>query len=253
MKPDQVSIGLGVFRFVRSTLHVCSGLPIVFLVFPRLNAEQRALRVQIWSQGLLRTLGIRLEVVGAPVNQGPALLVSNHISWLDIATLHAARYCRFISKADIQKWPLIGTLASGVGTLFIQREARRDTLRVVHHMADSLRAGDVLAIFPEGTTSDGRDLLPFHANLIEAAILAEAPVQPMSIKFVDAKSGEPSFAPCYIGDDTLIGSIWRTLTAPPIQAVVHFGEPQQAQGRDRRAWARDLRQDILQLRDAPLH
>jgi 1-acyl-sn-glycerol-3-phosphate acyltransferase len=96
-------------------------------------------------------------------------------------------------------------------------------------------------------------LLPFHANLIQAAIQAQAPVQPMSLKFIDAQTGELSFAPCYIGDDTLIGSIWRTLTAPPIQAVVHFGEPQQAQGRDRRAWARDLRQDILQLRDAPLN
>jgi 1-acyl-sn-glycerol-3-phosphate acyltransferase len=121
---------------------------------------------------------------------------------------------------------------------------------MVKDMADAMRAGDVVAVFPEGTTSDGRDLLPFHANLIEAAILAEAPVQPMSLKFVDAQSGEPSFAPCYIGDDTLIGSIWRTLTARPIRAVVHFGEPQQAQGRDRRAWAKDLRQNILQLRDA---
>jgi len=85
--------------------------------------------------------------------------------------------------------------------------------------------------------------------LIQSAIQAQAPVQPMSLKFVDAHTGETSFAPCYIGDDTLIGSIWRTLTAPPILAVVHFGEPQRANGRDRRTWANDLREDILRLRD----
>jgi 1-acyl-sn-glycerol-3-phosphate acyltransferase len=247
MKPDQVSIGLGVFRFVRSTLHVCSGLPIVFLVFPTLNAEQRALRVQIWSQGLLRTLGIRLEVVGAPVNQGPALLVSNHISWLDIATLHAARYCRFISKADIQKWPLIGTLASGVGTLFIQREARRDTLRVVHHMADSLRAGDVLAIFPEGTTSLGQGVLPFHGNLLQSAIEANAPIQPVGLQYMSSE-GQISLAPSYVGDDPLPLSIWRTARARNLVVRVAFGAPQIANGRDRRTWGKDLQASVADLK-----
>jgi 1-acyl-sn-glycerol-3-phosphate acyltransferase len=93
--------------------------------------------------------------------------------------------------------------------------------------------------------------LPFHANLIQAAIQADAPVQPMSIKFIDAQTGELSFSPCYIGDDTLIGSMWRTLKSSRIEAVVHFGEPQAANGRDRRAWATDLRQDIILLRDTP--
>jgi 1-acyl-sn-glycerol-3-phosphate acyltransferase len=92
--------------------------------------------------------------------------------------------------------------------------------------------------------------LPFHANLIQAAIQAKAPVQPMSLKFTDAQTGEPSFAPCYIGDDTLIGSMWRTLKARRIEAVVHFGEPQAAMGRDRRQWASQLREDIARLRDA---
>jgi 1-acyl-sn-glycerol-3-phosphate acyltransferase len=118
-------------------------------------------------------------------------------------------------------------------------------------MADAMSRGDVVAVFPEGTTSDGRELLPFHANLIQAAIQADAPVQPMSIKFIDAQTGELSFAPCYIGDDTLIGSMWRTLKSSRIEAVVHFGEPQAANGRDRRAWAKDLRQDIILLRDTP--
>jgi 1-acyl-sn-glycerol-3-phosphate acyltransferase len=191
-------------------------------------------------------------VLGQPVVAGPALIVSNHISWLDISVIHAARHCRFVSKSDVRDWPLVGRLASGSRTLFIERSSRKDALRMVKDMADAMKEGDVVAVFPEGTTSDGRDLLPFHANLIQSAIQADAPVQPMSLKFVDARTGETSFAPCYIGDDTLIGSMWRTLTAPPILAVVHFGEPQQALGRDRRQWASDLREDILRLRDDDL-
>jgi 1-acyl-sn-glycerol-3-phosphate acyltransferase len=176
-------------------------------------------------------------------------MVANHISWLDILVIHAARHCRFVSKSDIRDWPLVGMLATGAGTLYIERTSRKDALRMVKDMADAMRNGDVVAVFPEGTTSDGRELLPFHANLIQAAIQADAPVQPMSLKFTDAQTGAISFAPCYIGDDTLIGSMWRTLKSSRIEAVVHFGEPQAANGRDRRVWARDLREEVIRLRD----
>jgi 1-acyl-sn-glycerol-3-phosphate acyltransferase len=176
------------------------------------------------------------------------LLVANHISWLDILVMHAARHCRFVSKADVKHWPLIGTLATGAGTLYVERESRRDAMRVVHHMADALRSGDVLAVFPEGTTSDGRTLLPFHANMLQAAISADAPAQPVALSFVDAASGQLSLAASYVGDDTLVGSLWRTLTAPPLAAVVTFGMPQHAQGRERRAWAAALREAVMELR-----
>jgi 1-acyl-sn-glycerol-3-phosphate acyltransferase len=121
-------------------------------------------------------------------------------------------------------------------------------MRVVHRMAESLRAGEILAVFPEGTTSDGRDILPFHANMLQAAISADAPAQPVALSFVDAASGAISFAASYVGDETLVGSLWRTLTAPPLAAVVVFGEPQHAQGRDRRAWAAALREAVVALR-----
>ena len=240
---------IAVWKFLRGLWHVLRGMWTIWLRFPQLSAEQREMRVQAWALQFLALWGIHLRVVGQPVAQGPALMVANHISWLDILVIHAARHCRFVSKSDIRAWPLVGMLATGAGTLYIERSKRRDALRMVKDMADAMRNGDVVAVFPEGTTSDGRDLLPFHANLIQAAIEADAPVQPMSLKFIDAQTGETSFAPCYIGDDTLIGSVWRTLKAGRIEAVVHFGQPQAAQGRDRRAWAHDLRQDILRLRD----
>jgi len=232
---------------MRGLWHLLAGLWTIYIRFPRLSLEQRE-QVQAWSLKFLALWGIHLRVIGQPVLSGPALLVSNHISWLDILVIHAARYCRFVSKSDVRDWPLVGALATGSGTLYIERSSRKDALRMVGDMADALKDGDVLAVFPEGTTSDGLSLLPFHANLIQSAISAEAPVQPMSLQFIDARTGELSLAPCYIGDDTLLGSIWRTLRSDSIIAVVSFGAPQHADGRDRRQWAHDLREAVSVLR-----
>ena len=240
---------LAVWRILRGLVHLLAGWWTLRFVFPRLSLEQREMRVQAWSLEFLALWGIHLRVLGQPVVAGPALLVANHISWLDSLVIHAARYCRFVSKSDIRDWPMVGLLATGSGTLYIERSRRKDALRMVRDMAQALQGGDVLAVFPEGTTSDGLNLLPFHANLIESAVAAQAPVQPLALRFVDARTGEPTLAPCYIGDDTLIASVWRTLTAPPIVAVVHFGQPQQAEGRERRQWARDLREAVQALRE----
>ncbi|WP_296445894.1 lysophospholipid acyltransferase family protein [Rhodoferax sp. UBA5149] len=236
------------WKCVRVLLHIVTGLCSAAFVFPRLSAAQKEERIRAWALVLIARLAIKLIVVGEPPTHGPVLLAANHISWLDIVVMLAARPCRFVSKADVRHWPLVGTLATAAGTLFIERESRRDAMRVVHHMAERLQTGDILAIFPEGTTSNGVDLLPFHANLFQAAISAHAPVLPVALRFADAASGERSLAPCYIDDDTLLGSIWRTLTAPPLCAVVTFGEPQSAQGRDRRAWAADVRMAVAGLR-----
>lgn len=235
------------WKILRGLWHLLAGLWTIVVHFPRLSPEQRQMRVQAWALQLLALWGIHLQVLGRPVVAGPALIVANHISWLDILVIHAARYCRFVSKSDVRDWPLIGRLATGAGTLYIERTRRRDARRMVQDMSQALREGDVLAVFPEGTTSDGRSLLPFHANLIESAIAAGAPVQPLALGFVDARSGQRSLAPCYIGDDTLVASVWRTLTAGPITAVVCFGEPQSAEGRDRRQWAADLRETVQAL------
>lgn len=240
---------LAVWKILRGVVHLLAGWWTLRAHFPRLSVEQREMRVQVWSLQFLALWGIHLRVLGQPVAAGPALLVANHISWLDILVIHAARYCRFVSKSDIRDWPMVGTLATASGTLYIERSRRKDALRMVRDMAQALQEGDVLAVFPEGTTSDGLNLLPFHANLIESAVAAQAPVQPLALRFVDARTGEPTLAPCYIGDDTLIASVWRTLTAPPIVAVVHFGQPQQAEGRERRQWARDLREAVQALRE----
>ena len=238
------------WRLWRTLLHVLAGWFTIVLLFPRWSVQRREATVQAWAQRILRILGIPLHVHGQAPVQGPVLLVANHLSWLDILVLHAARHCRFVSKSDVRRWPLIGTLATGAGTLYIEREKRRDAMRVVHRMAQSLGAGDIVAVFPEGTTGDGRELLPFHGNLIQAAISADAPVQPLALRFVDRASGRDSDGPLYLGDDTLVGSLWRTLSGRPFVAHVRFGAPQRANGRDRRTWAHDLREAVDALRRA---
>jgi 1-acyl-sn-glycerol-3-phosphate acyltransferase len=236
------------WKLLQALWHVVAGWFTIVLVFPRLHPQQRQIRVQVWARKMLVVLGIALHIRGTPPLHGPVLLVANHISWLDILVMHAARHCRFVSKSEVRHWPLIGTLSTGAGTLYIERESRRDAMRVVQQMANALRGRDILAVFPEGTTSNGIELLAFHGNLIQAAILADAPVQPVALSLIDQDSGQPSLAPCYIQDDTLLGSIWRTLSAARIAAVVTYGQAQNAQGRGRRAWAEDLRAEVLRLR-----
>jgi 1-acyl-sn-glycerol-3-phosphate acyltransferase len=238
----------GAWRILRALGHALAGWRTIAFDFPRLSPAERALCVQEWSARMLEVFGIELRVLGTPPATGPLLLVANHISWLDILVMHAARHCRFVAKSDVKRWPLVGTLATGGGTLYIERESRRDAMRVVHHMADALRAGEILAVFPEGTTGDGRELLPFHANLIQAAISANAPVQPVALSFIDAATGAPSFAASYVGDETMLGSMWRTVTGPGMAAVIAFGEPQAPESRERRAWAGQLQAAVEELR-----
>ncbi len=238
----------GAWRLLRLVLHLLRGWLTIRWRFPAWSPARCDQAVQQWSQGILDILGLQLRIEGQLLQRGPLMLVCNHISWLDIAVLHAAVHCRFISKDDIRLWPLLGTLASGAGTLYISRASRRDALRVVHDMARALQQGEVLAFFPEGTTGDGSAVLPFHANLLQAAITADAPVQALGLRFEDVASSAPSFAPCYVGDESLLDSAWRTVCAPPLRAVLRCAPAQPVRGRDRRTLASDLRESVISLR-----
>ena len=231
------------WRLLLMLVHLLHGTAVVVSRFPSLDAAGRQARVQWWSAKLLRRLGITLTVQGAP-RGGPTLLVANHVSWLDAAAIHAAApQTRFVAKADVSRWPLVGRLLAGAGTLFIQRESKRDALRVVHQVADALRAGDTVAVFPEGTTGAGRELLPFHANLLQAAIATETPIQPVVLRF--HQPGQP-FSPAveFVGPTTLLQTMWRTACASGLQAEVQWLDAQRTAHADRRALAAYLRERI---------
>jgi len=234
---------VGLWRLLRVALHVLHGMAIVGLRFGSLDAAQRQQRIGWWARGLLRAIGVRLVAEG-DFRAGANLLVANHISWLDILAVHAVcPRARFVSKADVRHWPLLGWLIGAVGTLFIERERKRDAMRVVHQMAESLASGDVVAVFPEGTTSDGRALLPFHANLLQAAIAAEAPIQPVALRYT-----EPGFdyspAVSWLGATTLVHSVWTIACARSVQVRVTALSARGSAHADRRALAQTLREDI---------
>jgi len=231
------------WRLTRATLHVLHGLLIALLVLPRAAEAQRQARVQWWSLRMLHLLGVELQVQGQ-FRPGAKLIVANHISWLDIMAIHAVHpQARFVSKADVQHWPLLGRLVAAGGTLYIQREKRRDALRVVHQMAEAMAAGDTVAVFPEGTTADGRALLPFHANLLQAAIATDVPVQPVALRYSDALNAISPAAE-FVGETTLVQSLWRLAGARGLRVRVQVLLPQSCTHADRRALAERLRQDI---------
>ena len=192
---------------------------------------------------MLRLIGIDLRVEGTPASGG-VLLAANHISWLDIMVVHAVvPEARFVSKADVKSWPLVSRLVDSAGTLYLERERKRDALRVVHDMAEALRAGQTVAIFPEGTTSTGHGLLPFHANLLQAAIATATPVQPVALRFSD-RTHAVSEAMEFVGDTTLMQSLWQSACGDGVVARLVFLPPCASAGADRRKLAAALRADI---------
>ena len=219
---------------------VAQGLWLAVLVLPRRDTAAWHAIMQRWSVRMLRCLGVTVRVSGA-AHPGAVLMVANHVSWLDIPALHAsAPQARFVSKSNIAHWPLLGRLARAGGTLFIERERKRDALRVVHEVADALRRADAIAVFPEGTTGAGFDVLPFHANLLQAAITTATVVQPVALRY--SEPGHPvSIAAQYTGTTTLVESLMKVCRARGLVVDVRFMAPEPAGELDRRALADTLR------------
>ena len=228
---------------LRLGMHLMRGVWIVALRFPRYSADERREVTRAWSLKLLRLAGMRLVVHNdqARLDHG-ALVVGNHISWIDIYAINAWRPTPFVSKAEVRKWPVIGWLAHRLDTVFIHREKRRDAQRAMHEMAERLGQGGVVCVFPEGTTSDGVALLPFHANLFQAAVSAGAPVQPICLLYEDAE-GKQSTAPAYVGDVSLAQCLDAVLRHGPITVHLYVGEAIEA-GNDRRVLAAKAREVV---------
>lgn len=206
-------------RFAALIAHACFGLVCVTGAFPILDGPGRDRMTHAWSRTLMRIVGVRWSVRGVPPEglRG-ALLASNHVSWLDIYAINALSPVHFVAKSEIRGWPVIGLLAARTGTIFLERGRRRAVHDVLHRMAAELRAGQPCVVFPEGTTSEGRDVLPFHANLLQAAIESGAPVHPVALRYT--QDGAFTAVPAYVGDETLFTSMRRVLGARGIAVHV---------------------------------
>ena len=232
-------------RLLRCGLHVLHGMAVMTR-FPGLDEAGRHARIGWWSAALVRHLGLALHVRGTAPRPGATLVVANHVSFLDIAAIHAAiPQARFVSKADVLAWPLLGWLIKNAGTLFIERERKRDAVRVVHAMAESLQRGETVAVFPEGTTGPGDVPLPFHANLLQAAISTGTPVQPVVLRY--ATPGERvATAAQFLGETTLLQTVWRMASARGLAVHVEILPPVATAHADRRALAEHLRQLVAE-------
>ncbi len=201
------------------TLHLVTALWICALVFPFTDAAGRGWRIRRWSARLLSICRVQVEIThhGAEPADGYALVVANHVSWLDIFVINSMRPCRFVAKSDIRDWPLIGWLCARAGTVFIARGRLRDVRHIFQGLVVSIQNGERIAFFPEGTTAGQGILLPFHANLFEAAIDAQVPIQPYALRYVDAQ-GRLHPTVDFVGDMTFAQSLVAILTGQKITA-----------------------------------
>jgi 1-acyl-sn-glycerol-3-phosphate acyltransferase len=225
------------WRLARLVLHLLQGLLTCALVFPWAGAPLRERLVRRWSASLLGICRVELErgAGGRPLQH--ALIVSNHISWLDIFVINSLHPCRFVAKAEIRAWPVVGWLVAQAGTVFIARGNRRDLRHIFKGLVDALAQHQRVAFFPEGTTASQGSLLPFHANLFEAAIDARVPVQPVALSYLDA-GGDWHPAVDYTGETTFVDSILRILGGEPVRARLACLAPIETQGAHRRELAR---------------
>lgn len=234
------------YRFLRVALHLLAGVCCCALVFPLIGPAGRTRRIQRWSAQLLTICGVQIEIRNLAGSSPPrALIVANHISWLDIFVINALQPCRFVAKSDIRNWPVLGWLSQQAGTVFLTRGDRRDVRRTFKELVASIHAGERVAFFPEGTTAGQGGVLPFHANLFEAAIDAEVPVQPHALRYVDA-AGEHHPAVEFVGDTSFVESLCMILRAGPVTAQLLQLAPIDTTGAHRRELAAAARQAIAQ-------
>ncbi|MQR01332.1 lysophospholipid acyltransferase family protein [Glaciimonas soli] len=206
-------------RLLRVILHLIAGLSTCAFIFPFIGTAGRGRLIRRWSIKLLDIcrVSVQLHNPAQLAAASHALIVANHVSWLDIFVINSVQSCRFVAKSDIRSWPLIGWLCDKSGTIFIARGKQSDVRRIFQGLVHSIQAGERVAFFPEGTTAAQGGVLPFHANLFEAAIDAQAQIQPYAVRYLNA-DGSLHPAADFIGDMTFAQSMVTILKAPAMQA-----------------------------------
>jgi lyso-ornithine lipid O-acyltransferase len=204
---------------------------------------RRAQWLQTACKQVTRSLGIRFRVAGIPPTNG--LLVSNHLSYLDILIYSAAAPCVFVAKSEVNKWPYFGFAARQGGTIFIDRTRRVSAQEVAQEM--TLRMADPVPIlvFPEGTSSDGAQVMRFHSSLFEPAAATGALVTVAAVRYESA-GGAPESDLCWFGDESFLSHLWRALGGPGFTAQLMFSQPRVYA--NRREAARETHEEVAQMR-----
>jgi len=232
-----------VARIIRLIAHLVRGILLEWFVFPHIKASQRDPLIVQWAQDTLRILNARLRFLGhiPPPTVSSVLFTANHISWMDILAINTFRRVRFVAKVEVGRWPVIGWLAARTGTISLRRSSHCEVARVTRVLGSTLRKGDCVALFPEGTTTNGTHVLPFHSGLFESAITAEAMVWPLGLRYL-RPDGTPEVESAFIGEDSLIISMLRVASRPTTDIQLWFAPPLVATGSTRRELARQAQE-----------
>jgi 1-acyl-sn-glycerol-3-phosphate acyltransferase len=252
MIPRATPVPVRLARILRLVAHILRGLWIVRTGYAALPPTRQDEALRRWSRELLAILRVEVRCHNAPATLPErCLLVSNHVSWLDIFAVYAVTPGLFVAKSEIRDWPVVGGLVRRVGTLFIERGSRRHARRTTERVVAALEAGRLVAVCPEGTTTDGRSVKHFHAALLQPAIDAGALVLPVALRFTDA-GGTQTDAPIYIDDMSLVQSVWRIVSTPAMAVELRFVSCVNAAGEHRRELAQRMRDIIAHALALPL-
>ena len=222
-------------RLLRVGLHLAAGCALSEWLYPLLDAKARRAMRRAWARGLLCMLGVRLDHHGLHVVPG-SLIVANHVSWLDAVALHAVLPLAIVAKAEARRWPVLGRLLARNDTLFVERRPCRNLLRVNQSIAARLAGGESVAVFPEGTTSDGAQVLAFRPALFQPAVQAGHPVHALALAYLDG-AGSRCTAAAYINDMSLWQSLCKIAALPALRLEIRPCGVVPTAGRDRRGTA----------------
>lgn len=226
MKGNRAPHAVRAMRWARLVAHLAGAVYLLGVQWPRSAPQRREALAARWSRGLLALLAVRIEIEGAsPGAPGsPALIAANHVSWLDIFAINAVRHTRFIAKEEIRSWPLAGWIAARAGTLFLARGSRRDAARTTDAMAEALRSGHWVGLFPEGTTTAGDELLRFHSALFEPAIAHAVPVHPVALRY-EHPDGTLLREAAFVGEMSFAQSLASVIAVRSTVLRVVFSDP----------------------------
>lgn len=211
----------------------------------RMTLVERALWLQQSARGVLRSLDIRSQVDGKlPAN---GLVVSNHLSYLDIVIISAAMPCFFVSKVEVDAWPVFGKAARSGGTIFLDRSSKQSAISAAEVISERLRLPVPVLLFPEGTSTDGTEVLRFHSRLIDPATSTGAPITWAGVRYL-LDGGVEERELCWYGDESFVTHLWKVLGASRFSALLHFGEAKIYT--DRRVAADETHAEITAWREA---
>ena len=216
------------FRISRVAVHTLVGVFVVSLIFPLGTKHFKLGLIKWWCKHLLDIFNVSVISFGErPPSYKTAsnnMIIANHISWIDIHAINSILPLTFIAKSDIKSWPIFGYLASKGNVLFIERGKRHHATRIVDITTRHLKTGDNLCLFPEGTTTDGTEIMPFKGSVIQSAIQAQSTIWPVAIRYPHPDGGINT-AVAYAGDTTMAQSIQQLLLQKRPVIELHFLAP----------------------------